>query len=574
MGSTVEQIKERLSIEDVISSYLTLERRGGNLCAKCPFHSEKTPSFFVSPARGSYYCFGCGAKGDIFTFVEQFEGLDFKGSLKLLADRAGVTLTYESRDDKDEREELYKVMEAATLFYEKKLSENEAARKYLGERGVTEKTQKEFRIGFAPEDWRELLAHLRAKNYKDTIIETAGLIKKSGGSTYDRFRGRIIFPLFDSSGRVIAFSGRILKDDPEVAKYLNSPDTPLFDKGSTLYGIDRAKDAIRKLGYIVLVEGQFDLVLAHQAGFKNTLATSGTALSESEVSGNGGLSNVGLLGRFAKNVVLAFDADKAGQKATLRVSKIALSLGIDVKVLTLPTGKDPADTIRENKDLWRDALKTTKPVVQYITGKIIESTPESVQQARRIREFVLPVIASMKSSIEQVAEIRIVSKATGIPEYALQKDLEDFFKTKKVEIVSRDPHKPVFTIADRLYGIIFWQEGVTSPLVDVEKLRNEINQIVGQESEEFQARALEKKEELIFEAEYNYHDATLLEKDVKHFLSQLKEVMLRKRLQSLQKSIKDHEYEETKLKQLLEEHRALSYELEELIRKRSHDLHY
>ena len=259
MNSPVQKIKERLSIEDVVSSYIKLDQAGSNLKANCPFHNEKTPSFFVSPDRGSYYCFGCGAKGDIFSFVEEFEGLDFKGALKILANKAGVVLEQYNTEEESEKERLYRAMEEATKFYSQNLTKNEKAREYLKSRGLTENSIEDFRIGFAKDDWRELYNYLRSKNFTDKEIELAGLAKKSEKGYYDRFRGRIMFPISDSSGRVIAFSGRLFIDDGKSAKYLNSTDTPIFSKSAVLYGLDKAKDSIRKNNFSILVEGQFEI---------------------------------------------------------------------------------------------------------------------------------------------------------------------------------------------------------------------------------------------------------------------------------------------------------------------------
>ncbi len=300
MNSPVQQIKERLSIEEVVSSYIKLDRAGANLKARCPFHNEKTPSFFVSPDRGSYYCFGCGAKGDIFTFIEEFEGLDFKGALKILAERAGVPLVQYNKEKEGEKERLYKAMEEATKFFEKNLVENQEALKYLRERGLENKTIRDFRIGFVKNDWRELYSHLQMIGFTDIEIEKAGLAKKTEKGMYDRFRGRIMFPISDSSGRIIAFSGRILEDDGKSAKYLNSPETPIFNKSSVLFGIDKAKDSIRKNNFSILVEGQMDLILSHQAGFKNTVASSGTAMTDSILSKENIINNLGLIHQIVK----------------------------------------------------------------------------------------------------------------------------------------------------------------------------------------------------------------------------------------------------------------------------------
>src|SRR3989344_9249259 len=235
MNSPVAKIKERLSIEEVVSSYIKLDRAGINLKAKCPFHNEKTPSFFVSPDRGSYYCFGCGAGGDIFSFVEEFEGLDFKGALKLLADKAGIPLEHFNPKEESDKEKLYRVMEEAAKYFENNLLHNKEAQNYLKTRGLNEKSIKDFRIGFANLDWRLLYNYLVKKGFTDKEIEEAGLTKASDKGFYDRFRGRVMFPIMDSGGRVIAFSGRIFIDDGKSAKYLNSPETPVFNKSAVLY---------------------------------------------------------------------------------------------------------------------------------------------------------------------------------------------------------------------------------------------------------------------------------------------------------------------------------------------------
>src|SRR3989344_4408177 len=367
MSSPVQKIKEKLSIEDVVSSYIKLDKAGVNLKAKCPFHNEKTPSFFVSPDRCTYYCFGCGASGDIFSFVENFEGLDFKGALKMLA-----------------------VREAATLRFIDNLSHQREAMEYLKSRGLAEQSVKEFRIGFAKEEWRDLYDYLKKKGFSDSEIEKAGLTKKSekgssSGGFYDRFRNRIIFPISDSGGRVIAFSGRIFKDDGKSAKYLNSPETLIFKKSSVLYGLDKAKESIRKNNFSILVEGQMDLVLSHQAMFRNTVATSGTALSDTEVSKENVVSNLGLIRRLSDNLVLAFDSDKAGMTATARAGKIALSLGMDVKVANLPEGSDPADLIsRDGAPSWKEAIKNSKHLIEFLLNGALKDAGGDMRKAGRI----------------------------------------------------------------------------------------------------------------------------------------------------------------------------------------------
>jgi len=335
MATQVEQIKEKLGIVDVVGQYIKLEKAGSNLKAKCPFHNEKTPSFFVSPARNSYYCFGCNAKGDIFSFVEQFEGVDFTGALKILGEKAGVQIVYERQDIRDEKSRLHSIMEDATLFFEENLNKQKKVLEYLKKRGLDDKTIKTWRVGYSPDSWSSLYEHLKGKFNTDEINK-AGLIKKSekGGDYYDRFRGRIMFPISDNSGRIIAFSGRIFKDNENEAKYINSPETQLFSKSKILYGYDKAKFSIRKLNFSIVVEGQMDILLSHQALFTNTVALSGTALTEEQV---------GLLKRLSGNVVLAFDSDSAGVASSGKSAMLMLSLGMDVKVTHLKQGEDPSD---------------------------------------------------------------------------------------------------------------------------------------------------------------------------------------------------------------------------------------
>src|SRR3989344_1155038 len=338
MSTPVEQIKERLSIADVVGSYMQLTRAGASLKGICPFHSEKTPSFFVSPARGSYYCFGCQAKGDIFTFVQEFEGLDFVGALRVLASRAGVTLQRLDPKMQSEYSRLYLLLEKATRFLEDELEQSTEAKEYLKHRGLSDETRKVWRIGFAPNDWRALFNHLLKEGFKPEEMEKVGLVKraraedgspKQGDKFYDTFRGRIMFPIQDSASRVIAFSGRILPalDDGKTGKYINSPETILFKKSEVLHGFHLAKLAIRERDGVILVEGQMDLLMAHQAGYTHTVAVSGTALT---------LEQLARLKRLSENVLLSLDADSAGIRASERALSLALSQGMNVKVIALP----------------------------------------------------------------------------------------------------------------------------------------------------------------------------------------------------------------------------------------------
>ncbi len=427
--STAELIKEKLSITDVVSGYVELTPAGRSLKGKCPFHREKTPSFFVSPDRGTFYCFGCGQKGDIFSFVQEYEKVDFSGALKMLAEKAGVDLrqaSYEVSQNSKSRD----LIEEAALFFEHNLYHEsvqaEKARVYLLGRGLTEKTIKDWHIGLSLNEWHSLEQVLIKKGHQKNEIENAGLIKQGDKGMYDRFRNRIMFPISDQSGRMIAFTGRIMPDEPpapgggEVAKYLNSPDTPVFNKSEVLYGFDKAKHIIREKKYAVLVEGQMDLLMSHQAGFENTVATSGTALT---------IQQLEMIKRMSPNLMLVYDADKAGINATMKAWLLALQAGMEVKVALLPQGKDPADVIRESVDQYKEALRNSKHVISYImevTSKdpAMVNTKDSREKTVYIREKILPYIKSIPSPMARGRFIDEASLLFGISNQVLSDELQ------------------------------------------------------------------------------------------------------------------------------------------------------
>ncbi|KKW12696.1 MAG: primase protein [Parcubacteria group bacterium GW2011_GWA2_49_9] len=456
MSTPVEQIKERLGIADVVGSYMQLIRAGSSLKGKCPFHNEKTPSFFVSPARNSYYCFGCQAKGDIFTFVQEFEGLDFIGALRVLAQRAGVTLTHIDPKVRSQYARLYLCLEKATRFYEETLRNTPEAKAYIEGRGLTQKTLQDWRVGFAPADWRQLFDHLTKEGFTPEEMGKVGLIKRpsadigvvptasgtsdiatsagtnatgvastSASGRYDSFRGRIMFPIRDSAGRVIAFSGRILPklDDGKTGKYINSPETILFSKSDTLYGFDRAKLIIRQQDAAILVEGQMDLLMVHQAGYENAVASSGTALTIEQLT---------RIKRLSENLLIAFDSDPAGQKASERAIRLALALGMNVKVIAL-NEKDPADLILHNKGEWERAVHGAKHVIDFLLDALLISAKDGRERALTIQKTLLPLLQLLPSSVEQSHFMKVIAEKSGLREEALW----DEFKRHSADIERR-----------------------------------------------------------------------------------------------------------------------------------------
>lgn len=420
MNTVFETIKDRLPINEVLSSYITVIQSGSQYKAKCPFHNERTASFNISPDRGLYYCFGCGAKGDIFTFVEQFEGLDKKGALKLLAERAGVVLTGQSSVQTD-TDPVYEALEKATVLYQEVLKKTPSATTYLESRGVLKETIDSFRIGYAPDEWRtiESTAHTDTER---SILLRAGLTKKTEDKVYDRFRKRITFPLMDSSGRVIGFSGRSFPEEEGSPKYLNSPETEVFQKSKTLFGFDKAKFHIKKHNFVILVEGQMDLVISHQAGFKNTVASSGTAVSEDAALDP--FSNLSVLSRLTTNLFLAFDGDSAGQKAMDRAALVALSLGMNPKVVVLPEGVDPADFIRDSGvDAWKECLKKSKHFIEHHLSLIRKESQSPHLFVKTIKEKLFPFLARVASPMEKNLYIAKISEETGMPASIIAEEL-------------------------------------------------------------------------------------------------------------------------------------------------------
>lgn len=532
MSTSVEKIKERLSIVDLLGSYLKLEKAGKNMKARCPFHNEKTPSFFVSPDRDSYYCFGCGAKGDIFTFVEEFEGLDFFGALKLLAERTGVTLERGSFEKKNDKEAIFNALEAATQFFESNLPKSKSAQDYLAKRGLTENTVKAWRIGFVADDWRTLYEYLSARKFSDSEIEQAGLIKKTDKGHYDRFRGRIIFPIRDSAGRVVAFTGRILpeNDDGKSAKYLNSPETAVFNKSRIIYGFDLAKLAIKKFDYSVIVEGQMDIIMCHQAGFQNVVATSGTALTPEHLT---------LLRRISNRVIMAFDADKAGYNAATKAWQLALSLGMEVKVAEFIGGKDPAEVIlgADGKEKFKEALKDSKHIVDFALAKILLDKLEGRKLGQAVQEKVLPFIALIESNIEKSHFVKKIAEKTGIDEKAIWEDLKKVkvepgvtgaeakasFKEEEV-IVRKD------SIERRVFGIINWLERDKDKEIDTEEIKSKFENIIGQENFNKWQKAPEQIiSEATFEAE-QYYEKKKIQGVLEELLRELEKEYIRREL--------------------------------------------
>jgi len=410
--SVIDEVKQRTDIIEVISQYTTLTKAGRTFRALCPFHSEKRPSFFVYPEQQSWHCFGaCSTGGDVFSFIMKRENMDFGEALRLLAERAGVAIPsrFEPDTGKDERERLHQVNEAATQYFHNLLLNSQAgekARSYLASRGLSPKTVNDFQLGFSLDSWEALKQYLLERGYTESELLEAGLtVATEDGKTHDRFRNRLLFPIKDVRDRTIGFGARVLDDS--LPKYLNSPQTPTFDKSSSLYGINLATPAIRQQNLAVIVEGYTDVITAHQNGFANVIATMGTAVTEKQVSA---------LKRLNRNVnlVLALDADAAGEEAMLRCADYENSLNTEVKVAVLPEGKDPDDVIREDAKTWHQMVDAALPVVDYAIRMVSSKLDMSKARDQSILvDKIGPIANKMRDQIRQSHCIQELAKSTG-----------------------------------------------------------------------------------------------------------------------------------------------------------------
>ena len=403
---------------EIVGETVELKRAGSVSKGLCPFHSEKTPSFIVTPERETWHCFGCGEHGDIFTFVMRRDGLDFREALERLAERAGVELSERTAAEDRHKRRLREALEAAIAWYREVLlqaHQAERARAYLAERGFSDETLERFSVGFAPNTWDALTRRLRERGFSDAELSGAGLASPSTRGVYDRFRGRIIIPIRDASGRAIGLGGRILPD-AEGPKYLNSPATALFDKSRTLYAIDLAKGSIRREKLAVIVEGYTDVMAAHQAGFTNVVASLGTALTQGQVE---------LANRYADAVALAYDVDLAGEAATQRGLLEELGPVVSkVRVIRIPAGKDPDELIRSDPDGWRAAVADAEELLPYFMQRAAADVDMRQPQGRSgYTRRMLDLLRRIPDRVEQDSYVPRLAQLAGIDERVLRDEL-------------------------------------------------------------------------------------------------------------------------------------------------------
>ncbi len=426
-----ELIKQKIDIVDLIGEYVQLKPAGINHKGLCPFHQEKSPSFMANRERQSWHCFGCNKGGDLFSFVQEIEGLDFVEALKMLAQKAGVELTntFEDKEASSQKNRIKDINAKATAFFHHVLLNMDAskeARAYLEKRGLSQETIVDWQIGFIPEQWDLLTSYLLKKGYSiDDLIVSGLTIKKDGATAgsgkgfYDRFRGRIMFPIWDVHGNVVGFTGRVLVEtEKSGGKYVNTPQTPVYDKSRVVFGLNKAKQDIRKKDVVVMVEGQMDVIACHQAGMKNVVATSGTALTSEQII---------LLKRYSSNMNMAFDADDAGINAVDRGIDLAVVQGMHIRVIEIPEGKgkDPDECLKTNPDVWFDAVKNASPVMNWrfsraFAGKNLSDPIEK----QKIVDKLLPKIVIISYAVERDHWLQQLASRVGVDTNILREDLK------------------------------------------------------------------------------------------------------------------------------------------------------
>ena len=462
----LEEIRAKLSIEELVGGYLQLKKAGRNLKGLCPFHNDSKPSLMVSPEKGIAYCFACNNGGDIFKFIQLIENVDFPEAVRILAERTGVSLPEFKPESHNERMRTIEINAAAVSFFTEKLEESPEHMRYFTERGLSEATIKKFKLGYAPDSYTALKDHLIKLGYGEGEILKAGLLNQrslSDKNTYDRFRNRYIFPIFDHQDNPVGFGGRIIgAGEP---KYLNSPDTPAYNKSYVLYGLNHAKEAIKRENLAVFVEGYMDVISAHQAGTGNVVATSGTALTDIELKKDrpkAEASHLKLIRRYTTNIAYAFDADNAGIEATKRSIELTKESepDLNLKIIMIPEGKDPDECIKASPEKWINAIQNAVPVMDfYFDYALRQFNPDTMEGKKGIIEILFPLIKQYPTEMEQGQYLEKLAFHIKSDIRLLWNDLKKFSVKKTYTSTSKSSETPqkktVFTREEFLLGFIF-----------------------------------------------------------------------------------------------------------------------
>lgn len=583
MNDTAQLIKDKLDIVDFLKQYVELKPAGKNFKANCPFHKEKTPSFMVSPERQTWHCFGaCNEGGDLIKFLMKYENLEFYDALKILAEKAGVELKTFGNRDFQANNTLYKIMEAAKDFFEESLSKSQSVNDYLEERGLKSETVKEFELGLAPAGTDILTRHLLKLGYNILDIEKAGLaVKTERGTYWDRFRERVMFPIYNHGGKIVAFTGRLLpgNDNPNIGKYVNSPETPIFQKSKILYGFHRTKSDIREVQAAVLVEGQMDFLMMWQDGIKNVVATSGTALT---------IDHLSSLRRLAEELVFGFDSDEAGQLAAERSIDLAGAYDFSVKLLMIDDQKlkDPADVVKCQPGLMKKMLENSQSAMEYYFHRYLKNTNDIKSKKQSLRA-VLGKIKILPSAIERGHWLKELSRRATVSEETLIDEMANLkitvsegernaapISTRQVLVWQADQGSEELSrreiIFQRLLGLLLHLKSDLNKIQShaeyfPEKYLSIYQSAIGQKKSSDDLSELMGLISMKFSLENDNFETEKLEKEAEILLKELKLEYLKERRQQISELIKKLEYdgEEEKLGSALREFSQISKELQE-----------
>lgn len=568
----LEDIKSRLSIEDVVSEYVQLKRSGRNFKGLSPWTNEKTPSFMVSPEKQIWHDFSSARGGNMFSFVMEMEGLDFRGAMELLARKAGIDLsqyqTGRSADNRKLKERLYEVLEQAAKFYQAHFSKNSQALEYIfKKRGYTKDTVLTFRLGYSPNNGSALYDYLKKQNFTDEEIQKAGLLSRGYKGKGDMFRGRIMVPLMDQQGRIIGFTARLLGDDPDAPKYINTPQTLLYDKGRHVFGLHLAKTAIREHKFVVAVEGNLDVIASYQAGVRNVVATAGTAMTESHLK---------TLGRFTHDVRLAFDQDQAGLSAAERAIPIAGKVDVTLSIITIPEGKDPDELVKKAPKAWEKVI--TEP--QYALDWLIERYQsqldiDSAEGKRRFSDELLKVVRQLPDPVEQDHYLQKLAEIAGVSSDAMRSKLKSpkpttVLKRHKLESVESTLDPEIIKNQDHLLALALYVpiiraflEGLTDEMFLQDTSKQLLKFLLNNPDYDGQAKPKELKQiadyikvlGLQYETLYQDLDELELGYEAKRLRTRLVERYVRTKKAAITAELQNAD--EKRTKELLEEARAL-----------------
>ncbi len=570
--SPIEEIKSKLDIVEVVREYVNLEKAGSNHRALCPFHFEKTPSFFVNQPRQLWRCFGgCNEGGDMFKFIMKVEGVEFGDALRILAKKANVELKKENPEVETKRKRLLDICDLSTLFFERQLHESEKGKKvkeYLKARGIEEDSVKEWRIGYSPTSKDALFKFLIGEGYKRDEIQEAGMAVGKGDHLYDRFRARAIFPIFNLSGSPVGFGGRVIFKNDKRAKYINTPATPLYDKSTILYGLNNSKTDIRRRGYAVIVEGYTDVILCHQAEYKNVVSSSGTALTSKQLD---------ILGRYTKKMLTAFDMDEAGGSATKKGVDIALQKEFDVRVIMMPKDDDPADIVSRDSKEWENYVKEAIPVINFYFDTVLAKHDLSSHSGKiEAAKELLPEVKKVKNSMERDRFVRELSDKLAISEKDIYEEMERVRgkEEKKDSTREENPSKKEKAkktrkemLEDRIVAICIQKKELLSSLneEDISQFREDIQNIIY--SLQGKERKLSPAEDdllsyLSLLPDYGEENA----KELENCLKEAQKEIIKEKLKETEEKIREAEREgdEEKQEELIKKFRDYSEKLQKL----------